>query len=236
MGNESSTKPKEPPTFQGGFHGQIEMIRQAPIPYLLALSAAVVFITFLVWQVFSFFYTTAMTGKDATIENLRTQLEEHKRLLEAAKDKNSQYKLDQASKENFQKYVCTNLITARTPGRHAAIIEFGVRGGTTSGFAASIQINRNISNALEWRASPLRTDLPPSIGGVTFDATHEIKQNVFKLSFSQPSLSPFQSEYVYIESENQFQILNVLYLENFNVLGDAITANALAKEYKPCPR
>jgi hypothetical protein len=177
--------------------------------------------------VFSHFYATTISGKDATIENLRTQLDDYKKRLGE--------RTERPAEPSIEKYVCSAIVTAQSQGKYAALLEFGVRGGPTSGFAATIQIDQKISSAFQWRTSPLRTDVPANHGGVTFDMTHEIKDNIFNLSFSQPSLSPTLSEYVYIESENPFHITGVLFLENFNIINDPVTANALAKNIQEVP-
>jgi hypothetical protein len=135
-----------------------------------------------------------------------------------------------------EKYICSTVVSARTAGNFAILFEFGVKGFSTNGFAAMVAIDQPIAKEMDWQGAPLRTDIPPNMGGASMNSTSQISGNVYRRSFSFPNVTPQDSEYIYIEAKSAFNVLKVLYLEDFSALSDPVRANKLATQYKTCPR
>ena len=135
-----------------------------------------------------------------------------------------------------KKYVCATTISAANANNHAMLFEFGVRGFTKNGVVVLIAIDQKILTARYWEASALRTDIAPLGSSSHGTLSHSTENNIYRLQFANPSLSQSQSEYVYIESEQLFNVIQVLFLEDINALSDQVKANKMASTYDTCPR
>ena len=136
------------------------------------------------------------------------------------------------------KYVCAATVSPRTPGRYAMLFEFGVKEKSTSGLGASIVLSRSYIDTVYWQGGPLRTDMPPDTASVYFMISeNRDKQNgVFALKYQSPDVTPERSAYVYIDSDQPFEIRKIFFLEDFQAFNEPLKADSMANEFGPCPR
>ena len=134
------------------------------------------------------------------------------------------------------KYVCTTSVAAKSSGHYAMLVEFGVKGFMSNGFAAVIAIDQPITKAFSWEGEPLRTDVPSEMAGMYIMSLSKIEGNVYRRSFESPDITPQKSEYIYVEAEKPFNVQGVRFLEDFDALSDQIKANTLGATYQTCPR
>jgi hypothetical protein len=123
------------------------------------------------------------------------------------------------------KYICATAISAQTPDHSAILFEFGIRGGSSNGFAGLVAIDQPISKALSWLGAPLRTDISPNTAALYTISKDQITGESYRRSFASPQLTPQKSEYIYIEAEKSFNLRAVAFLEDFDALQDQIKAN-----------
>jgi len=138
------------------------------------------------------------------------------------------------------KYVCTTSIKASTAGHFAELVEFGVRHGQTNGLAVLIAINQKITSRVShWGAAPLRTDVPPTPAGAYINYKSDYfgdSGQVWMVTFSAPNISERRSEYMYVESDKDFSIVAIRYLEDIDALSDELKAKDLQSKFTTCPR
>lgn len=142
----------------------------------------------------------------------------------------------ESSSGSPDKYVCTTIVTPISPDTYGVIVEFGMRKGSTSGFAGAVFIDQKITTHKSWGTGPLRTDIADQ-GGVYVSASNSIERDqIYRVSFSSPDISAHRSEYFYVGSDKPFNIKGILFLEDFNALSDPLKADQLAKSFSNCPR
>jgi hypothetical protein len=156
--------------------------------------------------------------------------------LEFHGDQPSQKKTAETPSETSNKYVCTSRITASTAGKQAILIEFGVHQNPSNGMVGYVGVSGRYTDVRHWEGQPLRTDIPSSFGGMYGDFGETKGDQTYTIRFRTPQITPVQSEFVYIESDQPISIQQVLYLDDVFLLNDPMKADRSASQFGDCPR
>lgn len=117
-----------------------------------------------------------------------------------------------AQNEEENKYFHHTKISPIGNGKYGLIVEFGVRDEPTNGVHVGIDVGAQYTDVREWFAPPNRTDVLAKTSGIYYNSSKRKEPPIYSRRFSDPSITPQRSFYLYFESEQPFQINKYLYL------------------------
>jgi hypothetical protein len=150
------------------------------------------------------------------------------------------YNMSPENKEQVEptgvgKYVCTTSLSAGA-GKHALLVEFGVRRGQTEGFYGEVHFATPYEKQEAWVGAPLRTDKQ---GGMLVQMSRTVQEKLdhtaYVESFVSPVLTPHRSYYLYFEANQLPELKEVAFIEDPQALTDQLRTNMLAKQVEQCP-
>jgi len=97
-------------------------------------------------------------------------------------------------------------VTPQGDGKYALLIEFGVRVSPVEGLHIGIDSGSNYKNAREWFGPPNTPTIPTNTGGVFTDSAIRKEPPIYARKFSSPSVTSAKSFYVYLESDETFNV------------------------------
>jgi hypothetical protein len=136
-----------------------------------------------------------------------------------------QKKEDRAEPTTLGKYVCTTDLPAKD-GKHALLVEFGVRRGQTDGFYGEVHFVDPYEKREAWVGAPLRTDKQEGMliqMGLT--TREKPDHSAYAESFASPTVTSHRSYYLYFEAKQPLRLKGVAFIEDPQSLSDQIRAN-----------
>lgn len=107
-------------------------------------------------------------------------------------------------------------IPSRTVGKHALVIEFGVRISPTEGLHVGIHAGNPFTNVVEWFGPPGQPEPPINTGGVFTDSATRREPPIYARKFSTPGVTSTKSYYILLEGDLPFHIDELQYLDFFD--------------------
>lgn len=210
-------------------------IRKAPLAVLT--TAVVISLLFWYWDKSRFEdqisnLTSAGTALQATIQFQNVRISGLEANFQNLKSDTLQQPARSTVAQN--KYVCVTQVSASTPGKYGALVEFGVHDKPTNGFAGYIATSDAYSSVSHWSGTPLHTDKPGSQSGVYFDISEDRQEKSYTVRFSSPSITEYTSQYIYLEADKPMFIQQILYLEDI-LMTNPQQSMKMAAAYGECP-
>jgi hypothetical protein len=110
----------------------------------------------------------------------------------------------------------TYVIPAQTIGKHALVIEFGVRISPTEGLNVGMDAGSLYTDVKEWFGPPGEPKSPMNLGGAFFDSSSRREPPIYVRKFSAPGVTSTKSFYVLLEGDLPFNVREVQYLDFFD--------------------
>lgn len=101
-------------------------------------------------------------------------------------------------------------------GKYALLLEFGVKLSPSQGLNVGVDCGSNFTNYKEWFNLPNTPVLHPNPGGVFTESATRNEPPIFARKFSTPNIDTSKSYYVYLESNQEFNIKDVQFLDFYD--------------------
>lgn len=101
-------------------------------------------------------------------------------------------------------------------GKYALLLEFGVKLSPSQGLHVGVDCGSNFTNYKEWFNLPNTPVLHPNPGGVFTESATRNEPPIFARKFSTPNIDTSKSYYVYLESNQEFNIKDVQFLDFYD--------------------
>lgn len=101
-------------------------------------------------------------------------------------------------------------------GKYALLLEFGVKLSPSQGLHVGVDCGSNFTNYKEWFNLPNTPVLHPNPGGVFTESATRIEPPIFARKFSTPNIDTSKSYYVYLESNQEFNIKDFQFLDFYD--------------------
>ncbi len=107
-------------------------------------------------------------------------------------------------------FACHSSVPAETAGKHAIVVEFGVKISPTEGLYIGIDVGANYSAVKTWFGIPNSQAIGDGVG-IFFMNSENRAPPIYERKFQSPSVTSATSFYCYFEADSPFSIGTIMF-------------------------
>ena len=104
-------------------------------------------------------------------------------------------------------------VPTHTPGKHALVVEFGVRLSPTEGLHVGINLGTSYTQVRQWFGPPNDPTIPAATTGMYTNSTTRQQPPIYARKFASPGVNSGKSYYLYFEADSALAPTSVQVLD-----------------------